>query len=101
MGGYFQSKVRGFIHRCLQFFRGKFIRPGIAVVSEHCPCRQNFDQIHSLAHQISNPLSYFPRAIGFTVAQVQRQFDVRGDPGHGAGAAGNRDVSSSHVHPGA
>src|ERR1700733_3519342 len=87
--------MAGFIHRRLQFLQCELLRFGIAAMGQHGARGKHFDMVCAVMRQQANFLPDLPGAVGFSVMEIPRQLNVRRQPGHRAGAAGNGDVSSA------
>src|SRR6266436_4412017 len=93
-----KAEVASFVHRRLQFLRGELDRFRIAAVSEHGACGKNFDVVGAAVRELTDFLPDFPRAIGFTIAKIQRKRNVPCQPGHRSGTPADGDVGASHKH---
>src|SRR5438132_8483402 len=94
-----QSKMARLIHRGSEFLRRKFLRIGIAAVRKHRAAGKNFDVIDSVVSELANDLAHFPGTVRFTIVKIPGKLNIGSVTRHGAGAAGDRDISASNVHP--
>ncbi len=67
-------------------------------MGEHCAGGENFDEVDAIVGQLANSLADFPGTVGLSVVKIPGQLDVGSLSGHGAGAAGDRNVGAGDEH---